>query len=348
MSARRAIAIGVGVWCSSLPLFALRPPLAERIARITGLPADELTLATRSSRAWGSVLQLLVAWQVGAWLRRGDGLPLTRDALRSISPGQHAADIVVGAVVVGAGLGLLTALLTWLSLSRGSEYPAFDRLADRAGTRYARGSMTTWQFANAKLRSDPIYAQTLCEDVLASGGTLVDIGCSQGLMLALLAEARCETAAEASLPRFEHLIGVEVRAAVAQQAREALGNEATILEADATTAPLPACDAVLIFDVLHLLSPEQQWALLKTVAAALRPGGTLLVREANPHGGAGFAIVRTVNRLKRMMGGDRHGRLTFRDVPGWVRLFRDAGFEPVNDPDAHGPLNNVLYRLRLY
>lgn len=49
--------------------------------------------------------------------------------------------------------------------------------------------------------------------------------------------------------------------------------------ADVTTYALDACDGIIISDVLHYLLPEQQTALLEKAVAALRPGGTLILRD---------------------------------------------------------------------
>src|SRR5437867_3272594 len=78
---------------------------------------------------------------------------------------------------------------TYLTLRNPSDDPVFASLVRKASDRYVGTSITAWEFARGKLRGDPVYRQTLCGGVLPSGRTLVDLGCGQGLMLALLAEA---------------------------------------------------------------------------------------------------------------------------------------------------------------
>jgi hypothetical protein len=96
----------------------------------------------------------------------------------------------IGSVLVGAVLAALAATGTY-SLVRGSgaDRPFAD-LVRRAADRYLDASITAWEFARGKLRMDPVYRATLSPELVPSGGTLIDVGCGQGLTIALLAEAR--------------------------------------------------------------------------------------------------------------------------------------------------------------
>ena len=86
-------------------------------------------------------------------------------------------------------------------------------------------------------------------------------------MLALLAEAQRQagsgalTAGCSSFPRFDRLIGVEKRPRIARLARKALGPDAEILEQDARSIATGSYSVVLFFDVLHLMSPDDQEAI---------------------------------------------------------------------------------------
>jgi hypothetical protein len=96
----------------------------------------------------------------------------------------------------------------------------------------------------------------------------MDIGCGQGLMLALLAEARQEVragawpASQPAPPTFDRMIGFEIRPKVAASARTALGVDAEIIEGDARAQPLSSARAILLFDVLHLMRRDEQDAML--------------------------------------------------------------------------------------
>ena len=160
------------------------------------------------------------------------------------------------------------AALTYSAVQGAPGDECFEMIARQSADRHVNASMTAWEFARVKLRWDPVYRTTLCAGLLPSGGTLIDIGCGQGLTLALLADARRTferggwPAHCAQPPVFDRMIGVEIRPRVADLARRALGADAEILEADASSLSAIKCRTVLLFDVLHLMRPEQQEAML--------------------------------------------------------------------------------------
>ena len=212
--------------------------------------------------------------QAGAWLRRGAFHPLTLRGRRADQRWAFGLDVLVGSVLVGARA---RGACGGRHLRRCAA-PAGSRFADSCAARRigtSAASITAWEFARGKLRDDPMYRAALSAGVLVSGGTLVDVGCGQGLMLALLAEAK--RAMDAGTwpadwpppPRFERMIGIELRRRVAQIARAALESDAEIIEADARTMTLEPFRAVLLFDVLQLIAPDDQEALLATMTARL-------------------------------------------------------------------------------
>jgi hypothetical protein len=121
-----------------------------------------------------------------------------------------------------------------------------------------------------------------------------------GLTLALLAEARtCSHRAEwprswNAPPVFDRMVGIEMRQRVVKVAREALGADAEIVQADAGEVTPESCQAVLICDVLHMMPSGAQQHVLAVAVAALTPGGTI-VREADASAGWRFTAVRIGN-----------------------------------------------------
>jgi hypothetical protein len=171
-------------------------------------------------------------------------------------------------------------------------------------------------------------------------------------MLALLAEARQSSPpSRSSLPRFDRLIGVEVRPRIARLARKALGRDAEILEVDGRSiAPgavaIEPCSAVVFFDVLHLMSADDQEAILRTMAAALEPGGIILVRDADASAGWRFSTVRAGNRLKAILSGAWRQTFHFRTRLEWLDCFARLGLDADVRPMGDGtPFANVLFRL---
>jgi ubiquinone/menaquinone biosynthesis C-methylase UbiE len=102
----------------------------------------------------------------------------------------------------------------------------------------------------------------------------LDLGCGTGSEAVFLAEQGIETA------------GVDLSAAALNQARErALRHEVHVdwLLGDVLELPLDdgSIDLALDRGCLHHLTPAEQTRYATEVARALRPGGTLLIREMN-------------------------------------------------------------------
>ena len=309
-------------------------------------------LAANVSNPIVAPLLVFVEVQTGAWLRTGSFLALTLETARTITPWQFGAHLMVGSVAVGGVLAAIGGVATYLALGGGVRDPLFDRLARAAADRYATTSITAWEFARGKLRGDPLYQDVLLGGWLPSGGRLLDIGCGQGLMLALLAEAEVVERAGTEpagkrLPRFDRLVGVELRPHRARLARVALGADAEILESDARTISAGACRVVLLFDVLHMMPPHDQDALLASAVGALEPGGIILVREADASAGWRFQAVRVGNRLTALTSGAWRQHLAFRTVGEWRECFSRHGLDVESAPAGAGtPFANHLFRLR--
>ena len=349
---REAAAIGVGVFIGCTPFFGFHLLICWAVGFVFRLNRLKVYLAANISNPVFAPLLILLELQAGAWMRRGAFQSLALAAIRATDVSSFALDYLIGAVVVGAALGTIAATGTYAALRGPADDPTFAALIQRASARYMAASITAWEFARGKLRGDPIYRSALCGNLLPSGRALVDVGCGQGLMLALLAEARRRADAEAlpvgcrSFPQFVRLIGVEKRPRIARLARKALGPDAEILEQDAQSIATESCSVVLFFDVLHLLSSDDQESIVRAMAAALEPGGVILVRDADASAGWRFAAVRTVNRLKAFVLGAWRQEFHFRTKTEWIECFDRLGLDADVRPMAgRTPFANVLFRL---
>jgi hypothetical protein len=107
----------------------------------------------------------------------------------------------------------------------------------------------------------------------------------------------------------------------------------------------PAADAVLFFDVLHLIPLADQERLIASASASLSPGGTILVREADPDGGWRFMAVRLGNRLKALAVGRWRQRFHFRTAGEWSSLLTRHRLQCEMQPMGEGtPFANFLLR----
>jgi len=106
-------------------------------------------------------------------------------------------------------------------------------------------------------------------------GDVLEVGCGHGLLslyLGLKSPSR-------------RVVGVDIDGAKIAEAKEALGHlhpseaDVSFEAVDAGYVPEGAWDAIVIADVLYLLSERQEQILLQASARALRPGGVLVVKE---------------------------------------------------------------------
>jgi SAM-dependent methyltransferase len=216
----------------------------------------------------------------------------------------------------------------------------FEQAVERAIERYRKlGGSLAWRFSRGKLRGDPVYRAVLEGPWLARGGGVLDVGCGQGLMLALVAEERLAKG------RGEggRLVGIELRPGVAAIARRALGGQAEIIAADVRTEVLPAAGTILVFDVLHMMPAVDQEAILRGLVASLEPGGTLLLRDADAGAGWRFQAVNLANRMKAFALGYSSKGFYFRTKEDWRALLESHGLSVEIFPMGKGtPYGNVL------
>jgi hypothetical protein len=145
-------------------------------------------------------------------------------------------------------------------------------------------------------------------------------------------------------PRFDRMIGVELRPRVAALARIALKDEADIIAADARRQIPGGAQAVVLFDVLHLMTGPDQDALLSSLKNAVPADAVILVREADRSAGWRFRGVQMTNRLKALVFGAWRQPFCFRTRAQWLERFTAHGF----DAELRAPSGrsaNVLFRL---
>jgi len=349
---REAAAVGVGVFIGCLPLYGFHLVLCWITGWVFGLNRLKIYLAANISNPLIAPLLIFSELQTGAWVRRGVFHELTLQAARTTDLSVFGLDILTGSLTIGTTLGAVIALVTYLSVRGTADDALFLDLVRDASDRYMRASILTWEFARGKLRGDPLYRSTVCGGLLPSGGTLVDIGCGNGLTLAILAEAQTRfkegrwPSTWNPPPQFDRLIGIEVRARPVGVAREALGSDATIVHGDARATNVGPCRVVLLFDVLHMLGSSEQEALLAAVSASLEPGGVALIREADASGGWRFAAVRFGNRVKALAFGHWRQPFDFRTTDEWLACFASHGLAGQVRPMSAGtPFANVLFRV---
>lgn len=232
-----------------------------------------------------------------------------------------------------------------LTPSSDQDRPAKD-LVEATAERYA--AQIHQRFVRSKLRYDPVYLRLLKGGHLPSHGRLVDLGCGRGIMLALLASARKLAqhgwpAAWPAPPALE-LQGIETQARTVTVARQALCTDAHIIQANVTDYALPPCEAVLLLDVLMYVPAIHHIPVIRRASAALKPGGVLLMREADTKAGLRFTVTRYIERLRAFSRGKPWARYYYRSAREWTSLLEQEGFSVQVRPISEGtPFANQLF-----
>lgn len=231
--------------------------------------------------------------------------------------------------------------------------PLHKALLDRAARAYVGAGASAWRFARNKLRFDPVFSALLQRGGLPDGGRLLDLGCGQGLLLALLIAARDQFRRGPWVPGWPPpplnlvLQGIELNPDRAGMAQRALINQAQVMQQDVREAPFPPCSVVVLLDVLMYLEGEEQLRVLEKAAAALEPGGLLLLREADAGAGLAFLATQWSERLLELLRGRLRNRLRYRTAIEWTSLLGSLGFSVTTEPMSAGtPFANVLFRCR--
>ncbi len=157
-------------------------------------------------------------------------------------------------------------------------------------------------YIGAKLAMDPAY-RTISE-LVGEVDTMIDLGTGLAVLPALLllrGQAR-------------RAVGVDWDAHKLQSARLALGTlpQLSLIHADIRQSELPKADVIVLMDVLHYYSIDEQRRLLRRLAAVLNPQGCLIIRETNRH--ARSWVTQKIEALAVHWGWNKGPSLVFRSV----------------------------------
>ncbi|MDB5731645.1 MAG: Methyltransferase type 11 [Variovorax sp.] len=246
-------------------------------------------------------------------------------------------------------------------------------LHEAACAPYRKVGRFAWHFARGKLGHDPVF-RALVERGLAGKGPLrvVDIGCGQGLFASLLhAMGRMQSegrwpAAWPEAPRDARYSGIELMPRDIERGLAAIGHlqpGPRFIRGDMCVTALPACELVVILDVLHYVDHAAQEEVLTRVRDALQQGiqdvqgagqdavqdpvapppGRLLLRVGDASSRRGFAISQWVDRTVTRVRGHTVSPTWGRPLAEWAALLQRLGFSVHSVPMSQGtPFANVL------
>ncbi|HXU29137.1 MAG TPA: DUF2062 domain-containing protein [Thermoanaerobaculia bacterium] len=368
--ARQAAAIGVGLFIGCSPFYGFHFPLCVFAARVLRLSQLKTYLASNVSLPFIAPFLFYAEVEVGRFLRGAPPLALHPAQLKDIPLGRFGADLLLGALAVGTTLGLLGALIAYRAAVSARRHPEIEALIAAASKRYLDCGMFAWEFVRGKLRHDPLYFGVVGRGLVATvgastpkdlkdfkdskdgkgedgeRGVVLDLGCGRGILFSLILavhEIGARPPGWLPTPQGLRLIGFEGRPKIASQAQKALGGEAEIFTDDLASAELPRCRVALLLDVLHYLPASAQENLLDRVAAALEPGGVLLLRDADAEARGRYWATRVQERLAALVRGDFRQRFRYRSAREWRGMLEARGLVTDTAPLSEGtPYANVL------
>lgn len=226
---------------------------------------------------------------------------------------------------------------------------AYRSLVRDAAARYPARDRFARHFAAGKLGRDPVFRYLLEQGLLAGAPRVVDIGCGQGVLAALILAAQERhgagtwPAAWPAPPRPSDYHGIDIATKDIDRARAALGDRARFTAGDMRTESFGPADAVVILDVLHYVDYAAQDEVLGRVRAALGPTGRLLLRVGARSDSLRFRYTDWVDRLVMRVRGHRLERLYCRTIPEWLAALGKVGLQARAVPMSEGTwFANVL------
>jgi len=170
-------------------------------------------------------------------------------------------------------------------------------------------------------------------------GEVLDVGTGRGQVPLLLVE----------LGRASSARGVDWDVAKLADAKRAAAVDgrssplASFALGDVRTAPFAPADTVLLVDILHYFREDEQDAILDRAAAAVRPGGRIVVRDADTTRGWRSWATLVEERVLTLLGFHRGERVRFRPSSAIVERLEAAGMRCEVRPAWGGtPFSNVL------
>lgn len=193
---------------------------------------------------------------------------------------------------------------------------------------------SSYWYVRVKLGMDPVLAK-IVDLAVAEGpyGDVLDIGCGRGQLGLLLAEA--------GLARSIH--GIDWHESKVRIARAAAVDPAvpsSFEASDVRVAALPSADTILLIDLLHYLTPEEQDALLARAATSARR--RILVRDVDPERGSSSALTRSWEWVTTFLGWNRGARVSPRSFTELSSVLESHGFRVEREPCTTRGLSNVL------
>jgi uncharacterized protein (DUF2062 family)/2-polyprenyl-3-methyl-5-hydroxy-6-metoxy-1,4-benzoquinol methylase len=260
--------------------------------------------------------------EVGTFLRSGHAIVVDANSLSYAAPWRAGADVfvawLVGAPIVGGLFGITLGVAVFatsrirsararaaMMTDRSAADAAFAQAQARVRAGFHAAPPGVRHYVAWKMRLDPAYR--IVQRGIGPDSHVVELGTGLGLLpmlLVLTDPTRRVTAVDWDARK------------IAYGREAAKGLPCALDVADLCQFMPPACDAIVLLDVLHYFELEDQRAILARAIAALPPGGLIFVREADRGSSAG-SLTRALEKIAIAW--------------GWNRGARPPRFRPIAD-----------------
>ncbi len=357
-SERIAFSVALGTFIGCLPIFGLHLPVVLITCLRLRLDGALAYVAANISTPFMAPFIIAGQVQLGATILEGRA-PLVSELGTWDALSRFPLYLLVGAPIVGLGmavtLGLLSYVFTrakrslWGTKKRDpyvlpAHAPPWVQAVERVALRFAPADATAsakahFNYVRIKLLTDPIAK--LVAEVVGEGrgalGELMDVGTGRGQLPILLTELGRATSAR----------GVDWDEEKIARGQKALEQGprllVTLSRGDARTAPIHDADTVLLVDILHYFTIDEQDALLRRAAKAVRAGGRLLVREADTERGWRSFVTLLEERFFTLLRFTRGERVKFRAARDLRAIMESEGLDvEVRPAWGKTPFSNVL------
>ncbi len=197
-------------------------------------------------------------------------------------------------------------------------------LASRYPTPFLRS------YVRAKTAADPAY-DAVFEYLRGSSRPLLDIGCGVGVLALYLRE-------RGFTPPILGIDHDQKKIAIAR--RVAAGDETLSFQVGDARLPLAFRGSIVLLDVLHYFTDDDQTTILRNVAAA---GTTVLIRDGLRDGSLRYRLTYAQESLARIGGWLKAERLNFPTGQTIEQSFNGAFRREVKPMFGRTPFNNYLF-----
>lgn len=159
-----------------------------------------------------------------------------------------------------------------------------------------------------------LYPVAFFKEVLPSSGVVLDLGCGEGMLTNLLAQA---------IPGVT-MVGVDKDEKRITQAKQAALPRTAFLCSSIETAEMPHASAVIVNDVLHHHNEDKQRELVTRALTSLKPGGIFVLKEVDIRDFPDKWWTKLWDTLLY-----RQDTLHFRTPESWDKLFHEFGATPL-------------------